>query len=223
MNPVAPVRKTSSLDTAPSGVWNGSADDIQRGAQGLTRRLHRLEDGGRLVPAVRHAIGAPLVASAPVRFPVRRLDQLAIGRHIPVGEEVAGALPAEHGKAGDSPGRAGEIDLPLEKVEEEGRVIEPPLLAPSAGKGIAKDLPCSIYRQKVLLVGRLLVGVARRNLHRVDLEFVVEEVQDIADALSAVLGEEGRVGGDAEPALLGFANRLDRLVEYTAAAEIGRA
>src|ERR1700726_2741247 len=128
----------------------------QRFAQRRGRRYHR----GRLVPAVRHAVPAAFVASTTVLLPLGRLDQLPIRGRVAVRHEVAGTLPAEHRVARDSPRGAAEVYLALEEVEEERGVVEPPLLAPSIRERVAEDRMRALDIEPVVLVGRLLIGVA---------------------------------------------------------------
>ena len=165
-----------------------------------------------------HAVCTPRVAAAPVAVPVGGLDQLLVGRDVAVRHQVAGTLPAEDRVAGDPPCGALEVDLPLQEVEEERRVVEPPPFAAAVGEGVAEDLVRLLHLQPVVLVGCLLVGVARRDLHDVDLEVVVQEVEHLADGLGTVHVEEGGVGGDPEAAPFGLAGGRHRLVEGAAAA-----
>ena len=75
------------------------------------------------------------------------------------------------------------------------------------------SLRVCVDAREVLLVRRLLVRVGRRDLHRVDLELVVQEVEHLAHGLRRVGREERRVGGDAETARLRLLDRLDGQVE----------
>src|SRR5437773_333239 len=93
------------------------------GAEGLAEGAHRLQDGGRLVAAVRHAVVAAGIPAAAVLRPVGRLDELLVSLRVPVGHEVAGPLPAEDRVRRNAPGSAREVDLALEKVQEERRVV----------------------------------------------------------------------------------------------------
>src|SRR5207253_371721 len=74
---------------------------------------------------------------------------------------LTSSLPAEERIARDTPRRALEIDLALEEVEEERRVVESPALAPTVGERIREELARLADAGEVLLVGRLLVGVRR--------------------------------------------------------------
>src|SRR6266581_5320860 len=93
-------------------------------AHGLPKRLRRSQHGCRLVAAVRHAVVTARVAPASIFRPVRRVDQLTVRLRVAVRPQVAGPLPAEERVAWNSPRRALEVDLALEKVEEERRVIQ---------------------------------------------------------------------------------------------------
>src|ERR1035437_2345415 len=100
-----------------------------------------------------HAIRAAFVLATPVRIPVSGLDQLLVGTGVPIGHEVAGSLPTEHGVARDAPGRALEVGLALEEVKEEGRVIQPPLLPVLLPEGVRKQLLRLLDTEEVLLIG----------------------------------------------------------------------
>ena len=78
------------------------------------------------------------------------------------------------------------------------------LRLPSANASL-KSLRAWRDAGEVLLVGRLLVGVRRRDHHLVDLQLVVQEVEDVAHGLRRVGREEGRVRVDAEAAALRLA------------------
>src|SRR6202049_1100717 len=150
-----------------------------------------------------HAVAAALVASATVLLPCGCVEEFSVGGRIAVGHQVARPLPPEHRVAGDAPGCAAEVDLALAGIEEERGVIEPPLLATPTRERVAEDGVGALDVQPVILVGRLLVGVSRRDLHAVDADLVVEEVEDSTNGARVVLVEEGRVGGPPEAALLG--------------------
>src|SRR3954452_24732036 len=82
-------------ETAVTALLAVSGDRLAHGAQRLLERAHGGENGGGLVAAVRHAVGAPRVLAAAVLVPVGLLDEFAVRRHVPVTHQVAGALPAE--------------------------------------------------------------------------------------------------------------------------------
>src|SRR5207247_512561 len=112
------------------------------------------------------------VAAAPVLLPVGRLDQLAVRLRVTVRHQVARPLPAEERVARNPPRRALEVDLALEEVEEQRRVVEPPLLPLPVGERGREELARLAHAGEMLLVGRLLVRVRGRELHLVDLELV---------------------------------------------------
>src|SRR5918996_4907919 len=82
-----------------------SGDRLAHGAQGLLQGPHGGEDGGGLVAAVRHAVGAAGVLAAAVLVPAGLLDEFAVRRDVPVAHQVAGAVPAEEGVVRDRPRR----------------------------------------------------------------------------------------------------------------------
>src|SRR5580704_2116294 len=209
-NPDAPVRKTSPAPGAASGAFTSvqmrlgpaRTETVARRPKRLTQRGGRGHDRGGLVPAVRHAVPAAFVAATAILLPLGCLEQLVVRGRISVRHQVAGTLPAEHRVAGDSPCGATEVHLALEKVEEEWRVIEPPLLALAVGERLAEDRMGALHVEPVVLVRRLLVGVARGDLHAVDLHLVVEKVEHATNRTRVVLVEERGVGGDPEAARL---------------------
>src|SRR5437016_2550178 len=133
-----------------------------------------------------HAVRAARIASASVLLPLSRFDELLIGAGVSIAHEIAWPLPTENRVTRDTPGGAIEVDLSLEKIEEERRMIEPPLLTFPTGEGVAEDLSRYLDAQKMLLVGSFLVGIAGRDLHRVHAELVVEVVEDGLDRLGVV-------------------------------------
>ncbi len=72
--------------------------------------------------------------------------------------------------------------------------------------------------EEMLLVGRLVVGVAGREHHALDAE-LHHFVEEGADALRIGAVEERGVGGDAEAALDGLANAVDGDVVAALAAD----
>src|SRR6185437_1674684 len=122
-------------------------------------------------------------------------------------------LPSKDRVAGNAPRGAFEVDLALEEIEVQRAVIETPFIAFTAAERLAEYLVRTLDAQEMLLVGCLLVCVGRRDLHHVDLQLVVEEVEDRTNRLGTVLIEERRVGIDPEAASFGILNRLDRFVE----------
>ena len=70
--------------------------------------------------------------------------------------------------------------LPSRKSRNSGEWFSRHLLAAPVGERLAEQLAGLPHAEEVLLVGRLLVGVGRRDHHLVDLELVVEEVQHLS-------------------------------------------
>src|SRR2546427_8385506 len=106
-----------------------------------------------------HAVSALLVPSSPVVVPVRVLDELREGRGIAVLKQITGLLPAEDVVGRVAPRRALVVHLAHEEVQEERRLVEPPVLlgpAHAARVQIARQLPI----EAGLLIRRLLVSIA---------------------------------------------------------------
>src|SRR5579863_8663466 len=113
---------------------------------------------------MRHAVLARLMLTARVFRPVGFVEQLLIGAGIALfAHEVARALPAEDRVARNPPRRAFEVDLTLEEIQVQRAVIEPPLAALAVGEDLSEDFAGSLDAEEVLLVGRLLVRVGRRD------------------------------------------------------------
>src|SRR5882762_8607104 len=120
-----PSSVVSSFTPPPASEAPGD-----RGDHGVAEPAPRREGvvhGRRLVAAVHHAVTALLIAAAPpVVLPARGLEKLLEGRRVPLLEEIAGPLPAEHVVGGIAPGRALEVLLAHEELEEQRRLVEPP-------------------------------------------------------------------------------------------------
>ena len=86
--------------------------------------LHRIHDGGRLIAAMNHAIGAFFVIARAVGVPVGLFHQLSEGLGIALSEEIAGALPAEIVARRIAPRGATVGLVPGEKIEEQARLVE---------------------------------------------------------------------------------------------------
>src|SRR5437879_13384214 len=111
------------------------------------------------------------MAATAVSLPLGLLDELTVALRVgSVRHQVAGTLPAEDRVGGDAPGRALEVHLALQEVEVERRVVEPPALPPAVGEHLLEDLTRPFHPEEVLLVGRLLVPTARRDLDPVALQ-----------------------------------------------------
>src|SRR5437773_8683594 len=158
---VASKLTVRSYQRRPTG---GSRRRLTRhdGAKRLAQRAHRMQHRGRLVAAMRHAVRAAVVLAAAVLLPVGRLDEFLVRLGVAVAHQVARALPAEDRVARDAPRRALEVDLALEEVEEERRVVETPLLALAVCEGLGEELAGLRHPGEVVLVGCLLIGVRRR-------------------------------------------------------------
>src|SRR6185437_10506249 len=118
---------------------------------------------GRLVTAMRHAVRAFFVTAGAVGVPVGRLHQLLEGFDVAFAEQVTGLLPAEHVSGRHAPRRAVEFLIAGQEVEEHARMGEIPLLALAEREHLPEQLLGLAPRQEMLLVGRALVGIARRD------------------------------------------------------------
>jgi hypothetical protein len=150
-----------------------------------------------------HAVLAlGVVALVAVVVPVGELEIFLEGLHVAVLEEVAGLLPAEDVVGGAAPGGALEVEVALEELEEEGREVELPGFL-GVLEDLLEELLAVVAVQEVVLVRRFFVDVAGGEHHAFDAE-VHGGVEEVADVGGVDAGEEGGVGGDAEPALDGF-------------------
>src|SRR5262245_57943877 len=159
-----------------------------------------------------HAIGALLIVADAVLVPLGVFHQLAEGPGVAFAEEIAGLLPAEHGACRVAPRRAAVGLVPGKEVQEHDGLAErpaPPALA--ASQDAAEQLLGLGAIEEVLLVGRALVGVTRRNGDAVQAQrlHVVEERRD-GRGIGVV--EERAIDADPESLRLGEPDRLDRLV-----------
>src|SRR6476646_5959288 len=115
-----------------------------------------------------HAIGAFLVVASPIFVPRGVLNQLLEGLRVAFAEQIAGALPAEHG-AGWVPPRSAVIALIAgEEVEEQPRLVKGPSSLALASEDVSEQLLRSCAIKEVLLVRCALIGVARRNCDSID-------------------------------------------------------
>ncbi len=92
-------------------------------------------------------------------------------------------------------------------------MVEAPLVPPLVGEGFLEQLAGLGDPEKVLLIGRLLVRVRRRDHHRVHAEIVVEEVEDVANRLRRVGVEERRVRRHPKAPCLRLTDRRHSRVE----------
>src|SRR5438093_1130786 len=98
-----PSNVVSSV-TPPPPASEAPGDRGDHGVAEPAPRREGMVHGRRLVAAVHHAVAALLVAAAPpVILPARGLEKLREGRRVPLLEEIAGALPAEHVVGGIAP------------------------------------------------------------------------------------------------------------------------
>src|ERR1700694_2767288 len=141
--------------------WTLGAYPTQGNLQGFHRMGDRVLNGGGFVTAMNHAIGAFRIISGAVGIPIRFLHQLAEGLGIALAEQIAGALPTEHGAGRIAPGRAMVFLIPRQEVEEQTGLAERPGFAgATATEDVAEQLLGFLAMEKMLLVRRSLVGVA---------------------------------------------------------------
>ena len=162
-----------SFAIAPSVRTPNIAD-----AEGAQWVAHGIGDGRAFEAAMDHAVGALLVLADAVAVPVGRRHQLGERRRVAFAEQIAGLLPAEHGACRHRPRRALVGAVAGEEVHEERRVGEVPGLAVAAAlEHVAKEGLGLGAVEKVLLVGRALVGVAGRDGDAVETDrlHLVEE------------------------------------------------
>ena len=151
-----------------------------------------------------HAVGALLVPAGPVVVPVRVLDELPEGRGVAVLEQITRLLPAENVVRGIAPWRALVVHLAHEEVQKERRLVEPPVFLGRV-QDAREHLPRPLSLEKVLLIGRLLVTVPRRDHHAFDAQ-LHHRVEELPHTLGIGIIEQSRIGRDPEPAAEG---RLD--------------
>ena len=86
-----------------------------------------LRHSRRLVAAVHHAVLAlGIAALSAVGAPIGRLEQFLIRAAVALLQQVARALPAEDVVRRVAPGRALEVPIPFEELQEQRRLIEHP-------------------------------------------------------------------------------------------------
>src|SRR6185312_2881684 len=137
-----------------------AAHALERYAQGLHGMLHRVHDGGRLVAAMHHALGAFLVIAGAVGIPIGLAHQLGEGLGIALAEQIARALPAEIVARRVAPGRAVVALVAGEEVEEQRGLAERPVLAAVAAlEDAAEQLLGLAPIEEMRLVGRALIGI----------------------------------------------------------------
>src|SRR5690348_7447624 len=153
-----------------------------------------------------HAVGALFVIAGAVGVPVGLRHQLLEALGIALAEQIARPLPAEDVARRIAPRRAVIGLVAGEEVEEQARLAERPFGAVLGAEDAAEQFLGLAPIEKVRLVGRALVGIARRHRDAVEPGFHhrVEEARD-AFRLGAV--EQRAIDVDAEAARLG---ELDR-------------
>ncbi len=148
-----------------AGVLVLAAEDGLRRLHQTLERAEGVVHAAGLIAGVHHAVRAARVAAlGAVVVPLDRLHQLLEGVRVAVLQQVAGLLPAEDGVRRHAPRRAGQVLLAHQELHEDGRRVElPGLLA--VRKDRAEHLAALRAAQEVLLVGRLVIGVAGRDHH----------------------------------------------------------
>src|SRR5262249_47156067 len=132
--------------------------------------------------------------------------------HIAFAEEITGLLPAEDVARRVRPGRAVIGLVAGKEIEEQRGLAEAPLARLVAAEDVAEQLPGLLAVEAMLLVGRALTGVARRDRQHADADIVHAVVEELRHPLGIGVIEQGGVGVDAEALGLGEPDRLDRLV-----------
>src|SRR5271156_7233307 len=116
----------------------------------------------RLVAAMRHAVGALFILAGAVGIPVGGFHQFGVGLGIAFAEQVAGLLPAENVAGRHAPRRAMEFLIAGEEIEEHAGMRQVPVLALAQREHLAEQFLGVAAIEKVLLIGRPLIGVAGR-------------------------------------------------------------
>ena len=114
------------------------ANALKRELETRERVAHRRVRRRRLVAAMRHAVGALLVAAGAVRIPVGRVHQFLERARIALAQQVARLLPAEDVARRHAPRRAVIGLVAGEEIEEEAGVHELPALAAAVGEDLAE-------------------------------------------------------------------------------------
>src|ERR1035437_3674180 len=173
-------------------------------------RPHGVVRGGRFETRVHHAVLALRVAArVPVLVPLGLFEQLLVRGRVAFAEQIARLLPAEQTVARHPPRRAVVVFLAGQKVEEEGAGVELPLLLAGLVRreDRAEQLARLLLGEEVILIRRLLVAIAGRDHHPVDLQLVGQVVEEPLERRRIGAVEDRRVRGDAKTARF---RRLDR-------------
>src|SRR5262249_23491317 len=116
---------------------------------------------GRFVAAMGHAVGAFFVLAGAIGVPVGGLHQLLEGLGVAFAEQIARLLPAEDVAGRHAPRRTLIFLVAGQEVQEQAGTHEIPLLPLGEREDVAEQLLGLGAVEKVLLVGRALVGIAR--------------------------------------------------------------
>ena len=169
--------------------------------QSLDRMGERIHCRRRLIAAMGHAVGAFLIAAGAVAVPVGALHELLEGLGVAFAEQVARPLPAEHVAGRIAPRRALILLIAGEEIEEQGRLVELPVACASAApEDLAEQLLGVAAVEKMLLVGRPLIGIARARSMMPSTPSSVGEVEEGGDVLGRIAVEQRGVDIDPEPA-----------------------
>src|SRR5690606_35593072 len=182
-----------------------------------SRAAERVVHRGRLVARVDHAVAAAIVSAVAVPIPVRRLEKLLERLRVSVLEEIAGPLPTEHVVGRHPPRRAFVVASARKELEKERRLIEAPL-ATRPIEDSREEVTRAIAAKETLLIGRLVVAVARGDHHALDAD-LAHAVEERAHALRVRAFEERRVRRDAEASSDRLTDRLLRDVVDAFAAD----
>ena len=175
--------------------------------------LHHGVGRGRLVAAMRHAVGALLVAAGAVGIPVGGFHQFRERLDVAFAEQVARLLPAEDIARGHAPRRAMEFLVAGEEVEEHAGMRQIPVFALAERKDVSEQFLGLAAAEEVLLIGRPLIGVTGRD-RDADAKFL-GEIEERRDVLGRMAVEDRAVDVDGEA--LGL-RRLDRRYGFLVAA-----
>src|SRR6185312_4310248 len=164
-----------------------------------------------------HAVGAlGIPALRAIVRPFGRFHQFFERIGVAVLQQIARLLPAEDAVGWHSPWSALEFAPAHQEFHIHRRGVELPALF-AVGENGAEEAAGAGAPEKVLLVGSLLVGVARSHHHALDAE-IHHLVEKGADRVWIGSIEEGGIGGYAESGGNGCANSCNGLVVAALAA-----
>src|SRR6266849_1651802 len=118
---------------------------------------------GRLIAAMGHAVRAFFVTAGAISVPVRRFHQFGKRVRVTLAEQVAGLLPSKDGAGRHAPRGTMIRVVAGEKIEEQARMHEVPVFSAAQSAYAAEQLLGLASAEEMLLVGRPLIGIARRN------------------------------------------------------------